>query len=415
VGLANEGARTLGYADLGVLWRSTYDMAPEAFAAELDRLWEQVRPLYESLHRFVRTRLVAAYGAALVPPDGPIPAHLLGNMWAQDWANINPLVAPPDDPPWGDLTELLLTKGYDPLAMVRSGEAFFTSLGIDPLPETFWERSLFTKPADRDVVCHASAWDLDDDLDLRIKMCIEVTGEDFATIHHELGHNVYQRAYRHQPPLFRSGANDGFHEAVGDAIVLSMTPDYLVRIGLLDRVPGPEGDIPFLLGRALEKVPGLPWALLVDKWRWAVFSGEVGPGDYNAAWWDLKLRYQGVVPPVPRTEEDFDPGAKYHIAASVPYARYFLAAILQFQFHRALCRAAGADGPLHRASIHGSREAGRRLERMLEMGRSRPWPDALEALTGEREIDAGALLDYFAPLKAWLDGQAEAPADVAGA
>jgi peptidyl-dipeptidase A len=406
VELANEGARTLGFADMGALWRSNYDMPPEAFAAEVERLWQQVRPLYLSLHTYVQGRLRERYGPKVVPTDSPhIPAHLLGNMWAQSWDNVYPLVAPPQAAPSYDLTELLRAKNLDAREMVRYGERFFTSLGFEPLPASFWERSLFTKPADREVVCHASAWDVDNDEDLRIKMCIRITGEDFVVIHHELGHNFYQRAYRAQPILFRAGANDGFHEAIGDAIALSVTPEYLVNVGLLDRAPDTAGDTGLLLSRALEKVAFLPFGLLIDQWRWKVFTGEVKPADYNTAWWDLRSRYQGVSPPVPRGPLDFDPGAKYHVPANVPYTRYFLAHILQFQFHRALCRAAGQTGPLYRCSIYGNEAAGEKLQRMLAMGQSRPWADALEALTGERRMDAGALLEYFAPLSKWLDTQ----------
>ena len=405
VELANEGSRTLGFGDMGALWRSNYDMPPEAFAAEVERLWQQVRPLYASLHAYVRGRLVEKYGPQVVPPGGPLPAHLLGNMWAQSWENVYPLVAPPQAAPSYDLTALLQARKLDAREMVRSGERFFTSLGFEPLPKTFWERSLFTKPADRDVVCHASAWDVDNDQDLRIKMCIEVTAEDFIVVHHELGHSFYQRAYRQQPYLFLNGANDGFHEAIGDAIALSVTPEYLVKLGLLDQAPDTSGDTGLLLARALEKVSFLPFGLLIDQWRWKVFSGEVKPGGYNAAWWDLRLRYQGVAPPVARTEADFDPGAKYHVPANVPYTRYFLAHILQFQFHKALCEAAGQKGPLHRCSVYENRAAGAKLEKMLAMGQSRPWPDALEAMTGQRRMDASALLEYFAPLQKWLDEQ----------
>jgi peptidyl-dipeptidase A len=405
VELMNEGARYLGYSDAGALWRSAYDMPPEEFAREVDRLWSQVEPLYDALHCYVRAKLVEQYGPELVPPEGMIPAHLLGNMWTQDWRNVFPLVAPETGGPVYDLTSILQEKGFDAHEMVRSGERFFTSLGFASLPETFWERSLFTKPRDRDVVCHASAWDVDEVDDLRIKMCIDVDEEDFVTIHHELGHNFYQRAYNQQPLLFRDSANDGFHEALGDAIALSVTPAYLVQIGLLDEEPGPESDVGLLLQRALDKVAFLPFGLIVDQWRWKVFSGEISPAEYNRGWWDLRAKYQGISPPVARSEEQFDPGAKYHVPSNTPYARYFLAYILQFQFHRALCEAAGYEGPLHRCSIFGNREAGRRLQQMLEMGKSRPWPDALEVLTGGRQMDATAILDYFAPLKEWLDEQ----------
>jgi peptidyl-dipeptidase A len=405
VELANAGARELGFKDTGVLWRSKYDMPPDEFAKEMDRLWEQVRPFYVSLHSYVRWRLRETYGPEVVPEKGPIPAHLLGNMWAQEWGNIYPLVAPKDADPGFDVTERLKAKKADEREMVRYGERFFTSLGFAPLPATFWERSLFTKPRDREVVCHASAWDVDWAEDLRIKMCIEITGEAFSTIHHELGHNFYQRAYKGQPPLFRDSANDGFHEAVGDTLALSITPSYLRKINLLESDPPAGRDIGLLLNRALDKVAFLPFGLLIDQWRWKVFSGEITPDNYNAAWWSLREKYQGVAAPVARSEADFDPAAKYHVAANVPYARYFLADILQFQFHRGLCRAAGETGPLHLCSIYGNKEAGRRLNAMLEMGQSRPWPDALEALTGERRMDASALTEYFAPLKAWLDQQ----------
>ncbi len=405
VELGNQGAGALGFSDLGAMWRSKYDMDPDAFAAELDRLWDQVRPLYEALHCHVRARLAEQYGDAAVDPAAPIPAHLLGNMWAQTWSNVYDLVSPGESDPGYDLTELLEAKGVGAVEMVRHGEGFFTSLGFAPLPETFWTRSLFEKPEDRDVVCHASAWDIDWRDDLRIKMCIEVDAEDFSTIHHELGHNFYQRAYKEQPPLYTDSANDGFHEAVGDTIALSVTPAYLVEIGLLDKEPDSSADVGLLLRMALDKVAFLPFGLLVDQWRWQALSGEVGPDAYNASWWELRNKYQGVAAPMERSEADFDPGAKYHVPANVPYTRYFLAHILQFQFHRALCEAAGAEGPLHRCSIYGSTEAGSRLQEMLAMGASRPWPEALEALTGQPQMDATAILDYFAPLQSWLEEQ----------
>jgi len=403
--LGNQGARELGFSDLGALWRSNYDMPPDDFRAELDRLWAQVRPLYEPLHCLVRSKLSETYGVEVAPASGPIPAHLLGNMWAQTWSNIYPLVAPESGEAGVDVTDLLVEKNVDELEMVRFGERFFTSLGFEPLPDTFWERSLFMKPADRDVVCHASAWDIDQVDDIRIKMCIERNGEDFSTIHHELGHSFYQRAYSKQPFLFRESANDGFHEGVGDTIALSVTPEYLVQVGLLDEAPDASADLGGLLRMALDKVAFLPFGLLIDQWRWGVFSGEIPPDEYNAAWWRLREKYQGVSAPVSRSEADFDPGAKYHVPANTPYTRYFLAHILQFQFHRSLCDAAGFEGPLHRCSIYGNRAAGERLIKMLEMGASRPWPEALEAVVGQREMDATAIIDYFAPLQAWLEEQ----------
>jgi peptidyl-dipeptidase A len=407
VTLTNTGARELGFRDVGYMWRSNYDMTPEQFAQEYDRLWQQVRPLYESLHAYVRMRLSQHYGASVVPPGGMIPADLLGNMWAQSWEHIYPLVAPPNAQKTYNLTELLQANKVDALGMVHYGENFFTSLGFAPLPKTFWERSLFVKPRDREVVCHASAWDVDNKDDLRLKMCIQVRDEDFITVHHELGHNFYQRAYNKQPLMFQGGANDGFHEAVGDTIALSITPEYLHEVGLLAQVPAAteQNDIDYLLKEALEKVAFLPFGLLIDQWRWNVFSGEVTPANYNAAWWQLRNKYQGVAAPVPRSEADFDPGAKFHVDSNTPYARYFLAHILEFQFYRAMCRTAGYTGPLHRCSFYKSKAAGAKLNKMLEMGQSQPWPVALEALTGEKDMDASAILEYFAPLKRWLDEQ----------
>ena len=404
VELSNKGATELGFADTGAMWRAKYDMPPDQFTRELDRLWEQVRPLYTQLHAYVRMKLRQRYGA-IVPADGPLPAHLLGNIWAQDWSNVYDLVAPAGGGAGYSLTEILQRRKMSAVDMVKTGERFYSSLGLAPLPPTFWERSLFVRPRDREVVCHASAWAVDLETDVRIKMCIQPTEEDFTTIHHELGHNYYQRAYKDQPVLFRDSANDGFHEAIGDTIALSVTPEYLVQIGLLDKAPDASRDIGLLLGRALEKVAFLPFGLLIDQWRWKVFSGEVTPADYNKSWWALRLQYQGIAPPEPRGEQFFDPGAKYHVPDNTPYTRYFLAHILQFQFHRALSQAAGCTAPLHRCSVYGSEEVGRRLNAMLEMGLSRPWPDALEALTGTREMDASAIIDYFAPLKTWLEEQ----------
>ena len=405
VELSNKGAREMGFKDTGAMWRSKYDMEPDAFAAEMERLWQQVKPLYDSLYTYTRRKLSEKYGPQVVAPDKPIPAHLLGNMWAQTWGNIYPLLAPANADRGYDLTATLKSRNTDARQMVRYGEGFFTSLGFDPLPQTFWERSMFIKPQDREVVCHASAWDIDYEKDVRLKMCIQINEEDFSVVHHELGHNYYQMAYAPQPFLFRESANDAFHEAIGDTIALSVTPPYLKQLGLIDKVPDPQADIGFLLNRALDKVAFLPFGYLVDQWRWKVFSGEVKPGDYNRAWWELREKYQGIAPPVPRSEQDFDAGAKYHVPANTPYARYFLAAILQFQFHRALCREAGFNGPLYQCSIYGNKKAGEKLKAMLAMGASEPWPAALKAMTGEDKMDATAIIDDFAPLKTWLDQQ----------
>jgi peptidyl-dipeptidase A len=408
VEIANEGAKELGYADAGAMWRSQYDMSPEEFSGMYERLWAEVKPLYNDLHCYTRTKLNQKYGNAVQPASGPIRADLLGNMWAQEWGNIYDVVAPKGAGDIGyDVTELLKAKKKTPTDMVRMGEGFYTSLGLQALPASFYERSQIIRPEGREVVCHASAWDLDNKDDLRIKMCTKVNGDDFVTIHHELGHNYYQRAYNQQPYLYLNGANDGFHEAIGDFIALSVTPEYLVQIGLLDRnkVPDASKDTGLLLRQAMDKVAFLPFGLMVDKWRWGVFDGSTPTAGYNKAWSDLRLQYQGITPPVARTEADFDPGAKFHIPGNTPYARYFLARILQFQFYKSACDMAGWKGPLHRCSFYGNKQVGQRLDQMLKMGASQPWPEALQAFTGSREMSGKPMLEYFAPLQSWLQEQ----------
>lgn len=406
--LANEGAKELGFADFGAMWRSGYDMPPEQFAAETERMWQEVKPLYVALHTYVRGKLNDKYGDAVQPRTGPIRADLLGNMWAQEWGNIYPLVAPEGAGDIGyDLTDLIAKKNLDAVGMTKVGEQFFSSLGFDPLPATFWERSQFTKPADREVVCHASAWNLDNVDDLRIKMCIKENADDFVVIHHELGHNYYQRAYNKQDLLHLNGANDGFHEAIGDMIALSITPEYLVQIDMLpkEQVPSADKDIGLLLRQAMDKVAFLPFGLLLDRYRWGLFDGSIPEAATNTGWNALRQEYQGIVPPVERDPAGFDAGAKYHIPGNVSYTRYFLARLLQFQFYKAACETAGWKGPLHRCSFYGNKDVGTKLNAMLEMGASKPWPDALEAFTGTRQMNGTAMVEYFAPLMKWLEEQ----------
>lgn len=407
--LMNEGARELGFADTGELWRSGYDMSPDAFSGEAERLWGQVSPLYEQLHCYVRNRLAKTYGDDKVKADEPIPAHLLGNMWAQEWNNIYPLVRPFPPQARLDIGKALKQQKYTAKKMVRSAESFYTSMGLVALPESFYEKSLFEKPSEYKVVCHASAWDIDArGGDLRIKMCIDPTEEELITIYHELGHIYYYQYYKDLPYVFQSGAHDGFHEAIGDALTLSMTPGFYKQIGLVDRVVDNEKALINLqLKEALEKIAFLPFGKLVDQWRWDVFSGKVAPAQWNQHWWKLRTKYQGIAAPIPRAAGDFDPGAKYHIPNNTPYTRYFLARILQFQFHRALCKAAGHEGPLHTCSIYESKAAGEKLAAMLSMGRSQAWPNALEKLTGTRQMDASAIVDYFEPLMKWLTKENE--------
>jgi peptidyl-dipeptidase A len=406
VELANEGAKELGYADLGAMWRSGYDMPPEEFTKEASRLWDQVKPLYGQLHCYVQGRLQKTYGRERVPDGKPIPAQLLGNMWAQQWAEIYPLVEPYPGVSDLDVTGALKKQKYDAVKITQSAENFYVSLGFAKLPDTFWQRSMLVKPKERDVQCHASAWHMDGGEDVRIKQCIEPTQEELMTVYHELGHVFYYMSYKDQPFLFQSGAHDGFHEAIGDTVNLSMTPAYLNQIGLTAAVkPSREATINQQMKLALDKLAFLPFGKLIDEWRWKVFAGEIKPENYNAAWWQLREQYQGVAAPVARSEEDFDPGAKYHIPANTPYTRYFLSYILQFQFHKALCDAAGHKGPLSECSVYGNEEAGKRFREMLALGQSQPWQDTLEKLTGTRQMDAAAITEYFGPLLGWLEEQ----------
>jgi len=405
--LVNEGSRELGYQDTGEFWRAGYDMSPTDFAAETDRLWGQVKPLYDDLQCYVRGKLEAKYGEK-GSIDRMIPAHLTGNMWAQQWGNIWDLVEPYPGVSSLDVDAGLQRGEFDDKKMVALAEDFYVSLGMPKLPESFWQRSMLKQPRDRDVVCHASAWPMDLASDVRIKMCIKPDAESLSTIYHELGHVYYYMAYQPLPVLFQGGAHDGFHEAIGDTVVLSLTPKYLNTLKLVgEPTVSDEALINEQMRLALDKVAFLPFGLLIDRWRWGVFDGSIAPANYNAAWWDLRRKYQGVVPAVDRPETEFDPGAKYHVPGNTPYTRYFLAHILQFQFQKALCDAAGHQGALHECSIYGNKEAGKRFWAMLQKGQSQAWPATLKELTGTETMDASAIIDYFAPLHAWLKQQNE--------
>ena len=408
VEIGELGAKDLGYEGLTDLWFSKYDMPAEDFLADTDRVWEEVKPLYDALQCHVRAKLNEEYGDEIAPAEGMLPAHILGNMWGQSWANIYDIVFEEDPNTESiDLTSIILDKNLTEVEMVEIAEDFFLSLGFEPLPDTFWERSLFIKPQDRNVVCHASAWDLDPATkDIRIKMCIEKNAEDFVTIHHELGHIFYYQAYNHLPSVYRSGANDGFHEAVGDLLALSITPDYLTQIGFVTEAEAEAAEkdpIALLMKQALDGVVSLPWTLMLDKWRSGVFTGEITEDNLNSSWWELREKYQGITSPMQRGEEYFDPGAKYHIPGNTPYTRYYLAKIMQYQFHESLCNDMGFEGALHECSIYNNPEAGIKIRNMLALGQSKPWQDAFEALTGDRALSGRSILNYYKPLQDWLE------------
>ena len=406
VEIGNLGAQEFGYDNLAELWQGGYDMDSKTFTIESRRLWDEVKPLYDELHCHVRAKLSETYGADKVALDKPIPAHLLSNMWSQTWDNIYDIMEPFPGVAPVDVTAAMQSQGWDEIKMTKTAEGFFTSLGMPALPDSFYKNSMLKKPRDRNVVCHASAWDIDNGNDPRVKQCVEVNGEQFGTLHHELGHIYYYLLYKDQPSIFKGGAHDGFHEAIGDTIQLSMTPSYLQEKGLMGEITeGHEATINKQMKLALEKIAFLPFGKMIDEWRWQVFSGEIAPEDYNAGWWKLREEYQGIEAPVARSEQDFDAGAKYHIPGNTPYTRYFLSFIMQFQFHKALREAAGQEGPLHECSIYNNKAAGEKLSNMLAMGQSKPWPDAMEAITGQRAMDGKAITDYFAPLNVWLKEQ----------
>ncbi|KAF1709374.1 peptidase M20 [Pseudoxanthomonas kalamensis DSM 18571] len=437
VELVNEGAKDLGYADAGEMWRSGYDMSPAEIAAETDRLWGQVKPLYEQLHCYTRNKLVAQYGARGQVEGGLLPAHLMGNLWQQDWGNLWDILEPFKNAGSLDITGALekqyqqnysreLAKaGPGPTTdaifqaeraaqldtakqMTERAQDFYTSLDMPKLPGSYWNKTQFIKPLDRDVVCHASAWDMNMAGDVRTKMCIKPNEEEFTTIYHELGHVYYYLAYNKLPPLFQGGAHDGFHEAIGDTIVLAMTPEYLKSVGLIDgQEQSQQALINAQMRMALAKVSFLPFGLMIDRWRWGVFDGSIKPADYNKAWWELKAKYQGVAPASPRGEEFFDPGAKYHVPGNTPYTRYFLSHVLQFQFYKSLCDASGYKGPLYDCTFYGNKAAGQKFWAMLEKGGSQPWQATLKEMTGSEQMDASAVLEYFSPLQQWLKEQNE--------
>jgi peptidyl-dipeptidase A len=414
VPLSNSGSKSQGFQDTAAAWITRYGPDPLGFEASIDHLWDQVRPLYEELHCYVRSKLVAKYGEDHVPKDGLIPAHLLGNMWAQTWQNIFDIVAPYPNAASVDITGDLVAANYNATGMFRLAEEFYMSLGFKKLPDSFWTNSMIVRPPDRDVVCHGSAWDFygrGADHDMRIKMCTKVEEEDLFTIHHELGHIFYYQAYENQDFLFRRGANNGFHEAIGDTTRLSMTIEHLARVGLVDQKEADQlsQDPEFLLNAqmqtALQKIAFLPFALVIDKWRWAVFRGQVTPENYNDYWWKLRQHYQGIgfSGANKRLDTDgfFDPGAKFHVPNNTPYIRYFVAHVLQFQFHRSMC----GNTPPQSCSIYGNAQAGQSFRAMMELGASKPWPQALELISGSPHMDASAILEYFAPLHEWLQQQ----------
>uniref|UniRef100_A0A182LUT3 Angiotensin-converting enzyme n=1 Tax=Anopheles culicifacies TaxID=139723 RepID=A0A182LUT3_9DIPT len=409
VSLNREAAQLNNFTSGAEYWLDAYE--DDTFEQQVDAAIEQIRPLYEQIHGYVRYKLRKHYGNDIVSEKGPIPIHLLGNMWGQTWDNIADITTPFPNKKLLDVTEEMVRQGYTPVKMFEMGDEFFQSLNMTKLPPTFWEKSIVEKPNDgRELVCHASAWDFYKKDDVRIKQCTRINMEDFFTVHHELGHIQYYLQYQHLPSVYREGANPGFHEAVGDVLSLSVsTPKHLEKIGLLkDFVLDEESKLNQFYQAGLSKLVFLPFAYTLDKYRWEIFRGDVKPDHYNCKFWEMRSKYSGLEPPVERTESDFDAAAKYHVSADVEYLRYFVSYIVQFQFHRAACEKAGQyvkgdpEKTLNNCDIYQSAEAGNALKQMLAMGSSKPWPDAMEVLTGQRKMSADALIEYFQPLYDWL-------------
>ncbi|KAM6291936.1 angiotensin-converting enzyme 2 [Porphyrio hochstetteri] len=415
VDLKNEIATLNNYSDYGDYWRANYEADyPENYKYSRDQLikdvektFEQIKPLYQQLHAYVRHRLEQFYGPEFISSTGCLPAHLLGDMWGRFWTNLYPLTVPYPAKPNIDVTSTMVLKKWDAMKIFKAAETFFDSIGLYKMTEGFWNNSMLTEPTDnRKVVCHPTAWDLGKG-DYRIKMCTKVTMDDFLTAHHEMGHIEYDMAYSKQPYLLRGGANEGFHEAVGEIMSLSAaTPQHLKSLDLLEPTfqEDEETEINFLLKQALTIVGTMPFTYMLEKWRWMVFRGEITKEEWTKRWWEMKREIVGVVEPVLHDETYCDPAVLFHVSNDYSFIRYYTRTIYQFQFQEALCKAANHNGPLHTCDITNSTAAGTKLRELLELGRTKPWTQALENVTGEKYMNAAPLLHYFEPLYEWLQG-----------
>lgn len=405
VSLLNEGSRTQGWADTGDKWRQTLYMRDD-LKEETARLYAEIKPLFLSLHAYVRRKLYEYYGSDYVNLNGPIPSHLLGNMHPRAWTNIMDIVTPYPSKKRIDVTELIKAKNYTGLAMAKLADDFFKSLGMIPVNPRFFRDSMFEKPDDgRQVVCYPVAFDFYNKEDFRIKMCTDPSFEDFIILHHEMGHIQYFMQYKDLPLVFRNSPNPGFHEGIGDTIVLStVTNKHLHTIGLLEELPEEDNEtsINFLMQMALDNVAFMPFGYLIDLYRWKVFDGSIPPEKLNEEWWRMRRDLEGLIPPVSRNENNLDAVSYFHIAYDVPHIRYFVSRILTFQFHEALCNESGHTGPLHECDIYGSKAAGDLFSEFLSQGAKYPWDDTLEIITGQRVMSASSFLKYFQPLNDWL-------------
>jgi peptidyl-dipeptidase A len=411
VKLKNEAAAANGFPTAAEVWRAPYvepdfNYTDADFLNDAKKLFEQTKPLYEQLHAYVRAKLRERHGNIGSSADGPIPAHLLGNMWAQSWLGTLNFTQLFPSKPKLDVTEEMKTQNYTAKKMFEIADKFFTDLGLEAMPAKFWDKSMITKPEGREVTCHASAWDFYNAQDFRIKQCTDITMQDLFTVHHEMGHVEYFLQYKNNSIPFREGANDGFHEAIGDVLALSVsTPTHLKGLNLIrsDLVNDNETDLNFQFSTALEKIAFIPFGLMLDLYRYDVFSGTIKPDELNKKWWEYAVEYQGIcAPDNSRDETNFDPGAKFHVPADVPYMRYFVSFIIQFQFHKALCDKAGHQGPLYTCDINNNKEAGKLLGEALKLGSTKPWQEAMQKITGTTTMDAGPLLEFFQPLYEYL-------------
>uniref|UniRef100_UPI0039BD93C6 Angiotensin-converting enzyme 2 n=1 Tax=Homo sapiens TaxID=9606 RepID=UPI0039BD93C6 len=413
--LKNEMARANHYEDYGDYWRGDYevngvdgyDYSRGQLIEDVEHTFEEIKPLYEHLHAYVRAKLMNAY-PSYISPIGCLPAHLLGDMWGRFWTNLYSLTVPFGQKPNIDVTDAMVDQAWDAQRIFKEAEKFFVSVGLPNMTQGFWENSMLTDPGNvQKAVCHPTAWDLGKG-DFRILMCTKVTMDDFLTAHHEMGHIQYDMAYAAQPFLLRNGANEGFHEAVGEIMSLSAaTPKHLKSIGLLspDFQEDNETEINFLLKQALTIVGTLPFTYMLEKWRWMVFKGEIPKDQWMKKWWEMKREIVGVVEPVPHDETYCDPASLFHVSNDYSFIRYYTRTLYQFQFQEALCQAAKHEGPLHKCDISNSTEAGQKLFNMLRLGKSEPWTLALENVVGAKNMNVRPLLNYFEPLFTWLKDQ----------
>lgn len=397
--LRNQTVQALGYPDFFTYQVSDYSMTTDEMLQMTDNLLRQIRPLYRELHTWARYELAKRYA---VPVPEQLPAHWLSNRWGQNWSD---LVSPSDGPSPDDAF-----KGKTAEWVVRSSEDFYKSLGFSALPTSFYEKSsLYPLPADASYKknTHASAWHLDLENDLRSLMSVEPNAYWWETSHHELGHIYYYVSYTRPeiPLVLRSGANRAYHEAIGSLIGLASTQrPFLVGRGLVTASAGGDGRTQ-LLREALNYIVFMPWSAgVMTRFEHELYARNLPADQWNARWWELARRYQGIVPPTARGEQFADGLTKTHINDDPgQYYDYALSFALLFQMHNHIAKNILNQDPRN-TNYYGNTGVGDFLRTLMAPGASRPWRDVLRETTGQ-ELNANAMMEYFAPLYGWLQEQ----------